>query len=185
MESTYVTFEIGARWGAEKPFIPLIAPSVGTEILTGPLAALNALSCERADHLHQLIRELAKQIQVEQFSPDTYQRKIEHMLTLPKASKLVVPAYLADALQLEYPQRRERLTKSQRDILDYIASEATWRASVSQKDCEAQFKGAPDAIYWRLESLCYLGFLEKEVTNRVGTIPTYNYRLTKEYKASL
>ena len=68
LKSMYVIFELGARWGAGRHLIPILAPGVLPETLLPPLSALNALSCANPAHLHQLLGELANVLDV-QISP--------------------------------------------------------------------------------------------------------------------
>ena len=58
IRSTYVLFELGARWGANLPFIPLLAAGLNASQLEGPISGLNALSCASSSQLHQLITEI-------------------------------------------------------------------------------------------------------------------------------
>ena len=80
LASAYVLFELGARWGAKRPIMPLLAPGIGPQILKGPLTGLNVLSCNNAAQLHQLVSEVADILNVSPESPAVYQRHIEAIL---------------------------------------------------------------------------------------------------------
>jgi hypothetical protein len=186
LRSTWVSFELGARWGAGKTLIPLLAPGVPSTVLRGPLGNLNALSCASAAQLHQLVAEVGRALGVSAFGASAYQRELDRIEALPPArGEMAVPGFLAAELALDWPARRERLPESQRGILDYLESESRRRASVPQADIEARFGAQVTSIYWRLEVLCCLGFTEKEVTNFRGSRPTFNYRLSDGYGSSL
>ena len=75
--SAYVLFELGARWGAKKHLVPLLGPGMKPHALRGPLAGLNALSCENTSELHQLVHELSQRLQLEPEPPAAYQRYID------------------------------------------------------------------------------------------------------------
>jgi hypothetical protein len=186
LRSTYVSFEFGARWGAGKALIPLLAPGVHSAVLHGPLGGLNALSCASAAQLHQLVADVARALSASAYGASAYQREVERIRELPPVpGEMVVPSSLAAELLLDWPTRWQRLSESQRGILDYLASETRRRGSVPQQDIEARFGSNVRSIYWRLEVLCCLGFTEKEITNFRGSTPTYNYRLSDEYRSSL
>src|SRR5437868_741329 len=80
IESAYVLFELGARWGVERHLLPLLAPTADAAMLRGPLSGLNALSCSRAADLHQAVDEIARVLGVSAEKPAAYQRHIEHIL---------------------------------------------------------------------------------------------------------
>jgi hypothetical protein len=62
--SLYVAFELGARWGAEKPLIPLMAPGFQPDDIKGPLGGKNALAAGSAGQLHDLVVEVGKQLEI-------------------------------------------------------------------------------------------------------------------------
>jgi TIR domain len=186
LQSIYVVFELGARWGAGKHLIPLLAPGVAPGVLQPPLSALNAISCGSAAHLHQLVAELATALNVRLYPAPAYQREIEGILALPPVSaEIRVPKYLRTELEQDFGVRKERLSESQREILDYLETQSVRRASIPQHDLDTEFGARFTSVYWRRESLCSLGFIDKEVTDYKGETPRYNYRLSDAYKSWL
>lgn len=62
--STYVLFELGARWGCNKHHIPLLAKSAGPEVLKNPLKK-NALKLNVEAEVLQLLHDLALVLECE------------------------------------------------------------------------------------------------------------------------
>lgn len=81
VESMYVAFELGARWGSQKHLIPLLVPEAPTHLLSGPLQSLNALRAGSRAQLHQLVDDLARLLKTKAQSPAAYGRHIESILT--------------------------------------------------------------------------------------------------------
>ena len=75
--SAYVLFELGARWGARQPLIPLLAPGVTATSLRGPLLGLNALECSSASQLHQFVSDVARHLGEVVEPPASFQRHID------------------------------------------------------------------------------------------------------------
>jgi hypothetical protein len=80
IESAYVLFELGARWGAERHLLPLLAPTADAAILRGPLSGINALRCSNAADLQQMIHEIAGVLKISAEKPAAYQRHVEQIL---------------------------------------------------------------------------------------------------------
>ncbi|MEW6160492.1 MAG: toll/interleukin-1 receptor domain-containing protein [Verrucomicrobiota bacterium] len=59
IKSTYVLFELGARWGVQKPLFPLLARGFQPRELRGPLTAINARVCVSPAEVHQFIDDMA------------------------------------------------------------------------------------------------------------------------------
>jgi hypothetical protein len=59
VESQYVLFELGARWGADKPLIPLLAGGAQPSQLPKPLSA-HALNCDSEDSLLRFISDCSQ-----------------------------------------------------------------------------------------------------------------------------
>jgi hypothetical protein len=82
IKSLYVAFELGARWGAGKPLIPLLAPGIDVSLLGGPLSGLNALRSDSREQLQQLVVDVAQVLQLSPESPQVYENCIEAILRL-------------------------------------------------------------------------------------------------------
>jgi hypothetical protein len=93
LASPYVLFELGARWGADKHFIPLLAPGMGYQSLRGPLTGFNALTCESTGQLHQLVSDVRNTLGIVVESPEVYQRNIDAIVYSghPKESQSAPP----------------------------------------------------------------------------------------------
>ncbi|MBX3327953.1 MAG: TIR domain-containing protein [Nitrospira sp.] len=83
VQSSYVLFELGARWGAGRPLVPLLAPDASASLLAGPIAGLNALRCDDAGQLHQLVAELGTTLGIKPERPEAYQIHIDRVVSTP------------------------------------------------------------------------------------------------------
>ena len=85
--SAYVLFELGARWGAEKPMIPLLASGATFEHLGGPLAGINALDARERGQVHQLLEDTAEHLGVPLDRSSSYESEIDELVQ--EATQLV------------------------------------------------------------------------------------------------
>lgn len=79
--STYVLFELGARWGCKKHHIPLLAKGAGQEVLKGPLRK-NALNLSVESDVLQLLQDLAGVLKREPQPPNGYLMKVHKVVGL-------------------------------------------------------------------------------------------------------
>lgn len=89
-QSPYVLFEVGARWGARNPLMPLLSPGTDSKSLSGPLAGLNALRADNRPQLQQLVRELAGTLGAMLSPADAYDRHIERILVSSRQADAAV-----------------------------------------------------------------------------------------------
>lgn len=82
IRSTYVVFELGARWGANRHLVPLLAPATPIDLLEGPLSGLNALRGDQRGELHQLIEDLGQMLGIDPPRASVYESKLETLLSL-------------------------------------------------------------------------------------------------------
>ena len=111
----YVVFELGARWGARKPLLPLLAPGLNPSIISRPLSALNVLRCDLQGDLHQLVYEIGRLLSVTPQPPASYEGYVEDIA-------LVAPTGAADGLP---PSERVVYSSNGRDVgFDFRGSKA-------------------------------------------------------------
>jgi hypothetical protein len=84
LASTYVLFELGARWGTQRPMIPLLA-GVTPEEMRGPHRVLNALSCSSESQLIQFVEDTGRELNIEPQSSSSYLDKVRTVKTLSDA----------------------------------------------------------------------------------------------------
>lgn len=63
--SSYVLFELGARWGSALHIAPLLASGVDHRLLPAPIAGKNALRASRAEDLQQMVSDIARTLKLE------------------------------------------------------------------------------------------------------------------------
>lgn len=88
LRSTYVLFELGARWGIQRHLLPLLTPGTPTSAIDGPLAGLNALRADNAAQLHQLVTEIGAVLSVPLQSTASYQRYVDAIVRNASTAKL-------------------------------------------------------------------------------------------------
>lgn len=83
LASSFVMFELGARWGAKLFLAPLLAGIQARE-LGGPLNLQNALSANSESQLHQLLEDISKELEVQLQSPSSY---VNHIATVKQLAE--------------------------------------------------------------------------------------------------
>ena len=97
LDSAYVLFELGARWGmmqdsnyygnSQNKIIPVLAAGASGSILRDPLKSYNALNCENSGDLHQLVEDIGKQLGQQPKGPAAYQEKMDTLIRVSRQLK--------------------------------------------------------------------------------------------------
>jgi hypothetical protein len=80
-ESTYVLFELGARWGARKNLIPLLAPETDADLIQGPISSLNFVRGGDETHVHDMLHQIGHTLGVQLPSVSSYYRQTKEMIS--------------------------------------------------------------------------------------------------------
>ncbi|MBA4849050.1 toll/interleukin-1 receptor domain-containing protein [Emticicia sp. BO119] len=92
INSYYVLFELGARWGANKPLIPLIINIKGAELLTGPLKGINALNALEEAQVFQLITDVSDYLNISSEKPSSYQHLVKKLSNVCNGTQVKIEA---------------------------------------------------------------------------------------------
>jgi len=77
VSSAYVLFELGARWGAGKPLIPVLMHGSKSSMLAGPLTGFNALHADNSAELYQLVHDIGILLDLVPESPSVLQKQVD------------------------------------------------------------------------------------------------------------
>lgn len=75
-DSAYVLFECGARWGAGKRIVPLLAAGFRANSLPGPLVRMNALNLNAKGEILQFVSDLGTILEMEPERPAVYEAAV-------------------------------------------------------------------------------------------------------------
>jgi hypothetical protein len=93
--STYVLFELGARWGFGTHHIPLLAKGAGTEVLKEPLKGKNALQLSNEADVHQLVEDMGRILRRKPEPVQSYLKRIRNIVEISQAGAGSVDALAA------------------------------------------------------------------------------------------
>jgi hypothetical protein len=92
--SAFVQFELGARWGADRPILPVLAKGLDVKDLPAPIVGVNALSSQHAPQIYQLIGQVATALAIAAEPPQAYYKQIE---TVSRLARPLPPSAPHDA----------------------------------------------------------------------------------------
>lgn len=104
LTSTYVLFELGARWGARRTLLPVVALA-DTTILKDPLKDINAGCLYKEADVHELIRVIAHQLNRQTDRVAAYEGLIKSLIRISKPKKESKANAGEKATEQEHPDR--------------------------------------------------------------------------------
>jgi len=88
VESNWVLFELGARWGQDRYLIPFVAGGADFDLLPGPLKNRNAPRNVNQEMVSKMVEEVAKELGQPNPSFPTYKKYLEQVLATDDAIKI-------------------------------------------------------------------------------------------------
>lgn len=178
IQSIYVIFELGARWGSQGYLLPLLAPGVPSSILKGPLQGINALRLDNRSQLHQLVRDLGQELQIKIESPAAYEKQLERVLTVAtNEQESSQPSQLAPT-----PTDEHQLSQEEIEIMKIMPGMARGEATVDRIARELGLSHVKTEYY--LNDLARVHEFLDWVGNMDSHVPTF-YELSHDGQAFL
>lgn len=85
LASTYVLFELGARWATKRRMFAMAGNDTQIQFLKEPLKHYNCGSCSNRSNVHQLIREVGEELGKTPESADVYESFLEILIQQSQA----------------------------------------------------------------------------------------------------
>jgi hypothetical protein len=86
IESTFVLFELGARWAVGKYFAPVLGPGSSTDLLKGPLQLKHAMRTNERTDMQQLVEEMAEVLGMKLQPSNSYEAALVALLNARAAA---------------------------------------------------------------------------------------------------
>lgn len=84
IQSIYVMFELGARWGAKRYLAPVTVAGLPPSALKAPLSAIHAVTGTSEGDLHQLIDTLSERLDLTAERPAAYAKALKDFVAVSK-----------------------------------------------------------------------------------------------------
>ena len=113
--STYVLFELGARWGLKKPMKPIVCEPSLSNVVKGPLTGLHCLNGLITTDVIQLVEECAGILEIQPSTSDVYLAEAEKFTALSKkklSPEKLMSNEVAEVSTIKVPDSDEDVTKA-------------------------------------------------------------------------
>lgn len=112
--SAYVLFELGARWGADRHFAPVLAAGADESYLSGPLTGINALFLTARNQVWQLVQDVAEHLELSLEPMSSFQTAVDHVVAVAKTPAIQTQPQATEA--------KDELSDDEIRVLQYLAS---------------------------------------------------------------
>lgn len=127
LQSSYVLFELGARWAMERFFIPILSKGADFSDLPDPIRSKNAIKLDQSSNIHDLLQDISDELKTTLSKVSVYQKEIDLLLAIAqnKVKKKVIPngnnetigSQLDELVRSEIKKKRiEKMLKSEEGV---------------------------------------------------------------------
>lgn len=151
LESSYVLFELGARWGLQKPLIPLLSNGAEYDSLPTPIRNTNAVKLEKTEDIYDLLEFISKEIKISTQKVSSYQDELNNVID--KAVKKKLSKRLSDDINTDNSVFTDIRSKIKEDAEKIEKNGQRKSLLDSEKGVALAIKSGED-FYSKLETAC-------------------------------
>jgi predicted transcriptional regulator len=174
MNSPYVLFELGARWGAGKHLCPVLARGADAKDLGGPLGGKNALHLSMRAEVVQMMEEIAVALNQPLERASALQQAIDDVVKLASDNVLTVHAAAEQVADPELDIQDVEV-----EILSFLATEEGSRESAD--GVRQALKLGLEKVRYHLRRLESAGMLDYEENWGTGERYYYLHQAAREF----
>jgi hypothetical protein len=182
----WVAFELGAAWANTKASIPLLAGGLQDKDIPGPLRGAAGGQLTLPETVDRLLDQLRQLLGWSEISGPIAQSK-RHDFVRYLTGKTFSDNQVNDDLRAGFTAKLARIGARQGLLLDYVARRAQGRRYLSLADLNGQVDGTGNGneLYYRLEQLRLLGFLDRSDDGNVDGQPSFGWTLSERYRSEI
>jgi hypothetical protein len=184
LTNDWVLFELGAAWANVKTSLPLLAGGLEDKDIPGPLRGSAGGQMIAPGTLDRLLDQLQRTLRWPARSGLVAQGKrhdfVEYMRTKTFAQD---PA--DGELKAGFAAKRARIGQRQGMLLDYLTDRMKGRPYLSLDDLADKVAGSGNELYYRLEQLRLLGFVNRIDLSQPGGDPFFGWSLSEKYRRDI
>jgi hypothetical protein len=184
LANDWVLFELGAAWANVKGSIPLLAGGPEDRDIPGPLRGAAGGQLNNPDTLDRLLDQLQRTLgwaaRSGLVAPSKRREFVEYMRTKTFAQD---PA--DGELKAGFAAKRARIGARQGLLLDYLTNKSTGQAYLTLDDLADKVAGNGNELYYRLEQLRLLGFVNKVDLGEAAGEPSFGWALSEKYRRDI
>jgi hypothetical protein len=184
LENEWVLFELGAAWANVKASIPLLAGGLEDKDIPGPFRGAAGGQLDQPGTLDRLLDQLERTLGWRARS-GLGPRSKRHDFVEFMRSKTFEPDPADADLGATFSAKRARIGPRQGQLLDYITNNIRGRRHLSLADLTDRVAGGGNELYYRLEQLRLLGFVNRVDLGEVDGEPTFGWTLSERYRRDI
>jgi hypothetical protein len=180
----WVLFELGAAWANVKVSIPLLAGGPEDKDIPGPLRGAAGGQLTVPGTLDRLLDQLERTLGwTPRSGPAAYGKRHEFVDDLKTKTFTQDPA---GELNGSFTAKLARIGPRQGLLLDHLSRKAKGRPYVSLDELAAgNVAGRGNELYYRLEQLRLLGFVNKVRLGEADGAPAFGWTLSDKYRREI
>lgn len=184
LSNDWVLFELGAAWANAKVSIPLLAGGLQDRDIPGPFRSTAGGQLMSPSTLDRMIDQLEKVLGWRQKKDLSAQNKRYELVNYIQTKSLVRNPVEAE-IRAGFSAKRSRIGSKQNQIIDYITAKLGRRPHISKEELARQFAEEESSLYYRLEQLRLLGFVERMEVGELHGELLFGWTLSDKYRKEL